>query len=163
MKILETPSNITGHRYRHDKFVIWISEKYGVSVARLWHRAISPDATAMWYPMRNLLQERFMRLYEDYCLESNIDHSDVIYDNLDNTEAADALTANYLKDTNNKYKRWDVIEDSGEAESNAPKIDAESKNQHTPDSSSNKETVSTFMSYEEIMRQLGEVSASPDC
>ncbi len=121
MKIIEVPSNVTGHRFRQDKFLIWVAENKTLTIARLWARILSPNAQVIWYVHRERLQESFKALYEEYCGANNIDLDEVIYDNLDNTEQRKAYIALANKQITNLDRiRWDVIEciniETGEAE-----------------------------------------------
>lgn len=86
MKIIETPSELLGHRFRQNEFLLWIRETRSLTTARNWANVLSPYAKAKWMDSREQIQERFAELYEAFCLEKGIDHSDVGYDNFDYEE-----------------------------------------------------------------------------
>lgn len=146
MKIVELPSNVGGHRYRHDKFLIWISEKYGVCTARLWCQVTGTNGTTRFYNERAAIQETFKHLYELYCKDAGIDTSDIIYDNPD-------------RDTGVCYQgrqgihTWEVIEDAV-----AEGVKVSTSCTSTSDASiSNK---STILSADELIKQFEQEQAS---
>lgn len=123
MKIIETPSILLGHRFRHEEFLLWIRETRSLTAARNWANVLSLHAKSKWMESREQIQATFATLYEEFCAVKGIDHSDVGYDNFDFKQYKEVIAKNAERKllieegliTPTKLEMlWEVLEDGEE-------------------------------------------------
>jgi hypothetical protein len=79
--------------YNPYEFLPWVAKHRSLSVARVWAKRLSPNATFKSYRARAPLQLQFNRLYEDFILSTGGDPFSVWYEEKIRQRDAETLEA----------------------------------------------------------------------